>query len=88
MPEISRFKGIIVKMIYNDDGKHHKPHVHVYYGEDEASVALDGEVLEGRLPIKQYRMVSGWIALHEDELYEAWNKAVRQIPFDKIDPLR
>lgn len=88
MPEISRFKGIIVKMIYSDDGKHHKPHVHVYYGEDEASVALDGEVLEGRLPIKQYRMVSGWIALHEDELYEAWNKAVRQIPFDKIDPLR
>ena len=88
MPEISRFNGIIVKMIYSDDGKHHKPHVHVYYGEDEASVALDGEVLEGRLPIKQYRMVSGWIALHEDELYEAWNKAVRQIPFDKIDPLR
>lgn len=88
MPEISRFYGIIVKMIFNDDGKHHKPHVHVYYGEYEASVGLDGEVLDGKLPLKQYRMVNGWIALHEDELYDAWNKAVRSIEFGKIEPLK
>ena len=48
MPEISRFYGLVVKMIFNDNDKHHKPHdhkphVHVYYGEYEASVALDGE---------------------------------------------
>ena len=53
----------------------------------EASVALDGTVLEGRLPQKQYRMLSGWLAIHEEELYDAWNKAVRSIPFDKIKPL-
>lgn len=88
MPELSRFNGIIIKMLYNDDGKHHKPHVHVYYGENEASIALDGEVLEGKLPIRQYRMVSGWMALHEEELFKAWNLAVRQLPFDKIEPLR
>lgn len=87
MPEISRFKGIIIKMLFSDNDKHHKPHVHVYYGENEASVAIDGELLEGRLPLKQYRLVSGWIALHEDELYAAWNNAVRQKPFGKIDPL-
>ena len=88
MPELSRFYGIVIKMICNDDDKHHKPHVHVYYGENEASVALDGEVLEGRLPVKQYRMVAGWMAIHEDELYEAWNKAVRNIAFEKIEPLK
>lgn len=88
MPEISRFYGIVVKMIYNDDGQHHKPHVHVYYGEYEASVALDGEVLDGKIPIKQYRMISGWMALHEDELYEAWNKAVQCKSFLKIEPLK
>lgn len=33
MPEICRFKGIIIKMIFKDNDKHHKPHVHVYYGE-------------------------------------------------------
>ena len=46
MPEISRFYGLVIKMIFNDNDKHHKPHVHVYYGEYEASVALDGEVLD------------------------------------------
>lgn len=88
MPEISRFYGIVIKMLFNDDGKHHKPHIHVYYGEYEASIALDGELLEGKLPQKQYRMVSGWMALHEDELYAAWNDAVREKPFNKISPLK
>ena len=88
MPELSRFYGIVIKMIFNDDDKHHKPHVHVYYGENEASVSLDGEVLEGKLPIKQYRMVAGWMAIHEDELYAAWNKAVRNIAFEKIESLK
>lgn len=74
-------------MMFNDNDKHHKPHIHVYYGESEASVALDGIVLEGRLPQRQYRMLSGWLAIHEEELYDAWNKAVRSIPFDKIKPL-
>ena len=45
-------------------------------------------MLEGKIPLKQYRMISGWMALHEDELYAAWNNAVRQKPFDKIDPLK
>ena len=29
-----------------------------------------------------------WMAIHEDELYEAWNKAVRNIAFEKIEPLK
>ncbi len=87
MPELSRFFGLVIKMIYKDDDKHHKPHVHVFYGENEASVALDGEVLDGKLPVRQYRILSGWLALHEDELYAAWNKAVRGEPFEKIAPL-
>ena len=88
MPEISRFYGIIIKMIFNDSEKHHKPHVHVYYGEYEASVALDGEVLSGKIPAKQYRILAGWMAIHENELYKAWNNAVRSIPFDRIEPLK
>lgn len=62
--------------------------MHVYYGEHEASVAFDGEVLDGKLPLKQYRILSGWLALHEDELYIAWNNAVQNKPFNKIDPKR
>ena len=79
---------LVIKMIFNDNDKHHKPHVHVYYGEYEASVGLDGEVLDGSIPVKQYRMLTGWMAIHEEELYEAWNQAVRNIPFKKIEPLK
>ena len=45
MPEISRFYGITIIMIYNDNEKHHKPHVHVYYGEYKASMSLDSELI-------------------------------------------
>ena len=88
MPEIARFYGIIIKMLFSDDGQHNKPHFHVYYNEYKASVGIDGELLSGSLPVKQLKLVLAWAALHEDELYAAWNKAVRNEPFDRIEPLQ
>lgn len=88
MPELSRFYGLIIKMLFLDDDKHHKPHVHVTYGDFEASVGIDGELLGGSLPVKQFKLLNAWLVLHEDELYAAWNKAVRGIRFDKIEPLK
>ena len=32
-------------MLFYDIGQHNKPHVHVYYGEHEAAIAIDGELL-------------------------------------------
>ena len=87
MPELSRFMGIVIKMIFLDDEKHHKPHVHVKYGDYKDSIGIDGEVLAGSIPSKQYKLVQAWLIIHEDELYEAWNQAVRGIEFDKIAPL-
>ena len=88
MPELSRFFNIIIQMMFDDQDRHHKPHIHVRYGDYKASVALDGEMLAGNLPLKQYHLVQAWIAIHEDELYAAWNNAVRRLPVDKIEPLR
>lgn len=88
MPELSRFYSIVVKMIFNDNTQHSKPHVHVYYNEFEASISLDGELLAGSIPVKQLKLVQAWLTIHEDELYKAWNNAVRGIPFGKIDPLK
>ena len=87
MPELSRFQGMIIKMIFLDNDKHHKPHVHVYYGEHEASVGIDGTLLSGSLPIKKLKLLQAWMILHEEELYNAWNNAVRGIPFSDIKPL-
>ncbi len=88
MPELSRFMGIVIKLLFKDDSQHNKPHIHVYYGEYEASIGIDGELLAGSIPLKQLRIVQGWLAIHEEEAYAAWNKAVRGEPFSKIDPLR
>lgn len=88
MPELSRFYGMIIKMLFLDNIQHNKPHIHVYYGEHEASVGIDGELLAGSLPVKQLKLLNAWLIIHEDELYTAWNNAVRGIPFEKIDPLR
>ena len=49
MPELCRFYNIVIKMLYNDDSQHHKPHFHVYYNKYEASVGIDGELLAGSL---------------------------------------
>ena len=88
MPELSRFFNIIVKMIYSDNAQHSRPHFHVYYAEYEASIGVDGELLAGSLPVKQLRLVQAWAAIHEEELYRAWNLAVRNMPPGKIEPLK
>ena len=88
MPELSRFYGIIITMLFKDISRHNKPHVHVSYAENEASIGIDGELLGGSLPSKQFKLVQAWLVLHEEELYAAWNNAVQGQPFDKIEPLR
>jgi hypothetical protein len=40
MPELSRFYGITISMYFNDTSQHHKPHIHAYYGDYEAVVAI------------------------------------------------
>ena len=59
MPELSRFGGMVIYMLFMDTKQHNKPHVHVYYGEYEASIALDGELLAGSIPRKQFKMIVG-----------------------------
>ena len=78
MPELSRFRGIIVKMLYRDYGKHNKY---------EASVSIDGELLAGSFPSRQFKILSGWLALHEEEIYAAWNRAVAGQDPGMIAPL-
>ena len=50
MPTLSMFYGIIIRMQSEKGGKHHVPHIHCLYGDDEIVMSLDGEVLEGSIP--------------------------------------
>lgn len=89
MPVISMFYGIIVSLYFQDNRRHHRPHIHVRYQDDEAVLAIpDGELLEGRLPSGKMKMVIAWIEIHRDELMADWELAIQgEHPF-KIDPLR
>ncbi|MDR1118492.1 MAG: DUF4160 domain-containing protein [Bifidobacteriaceae bacterium] len=77
-----------MRVYYDNADRHQLPHVHAYYGERDAAVGVDGELLAGTLPVKQLRMVQAWLAIHEDEVREAWAKALRHEPPGQIQPLR
>ncbi len=88
MPIISMFYGIIIRMYLLDNKHHNLPHIHAKYAEFEASIGIDeGEILAGRLPRKQLRLVQAWIELHRDELLANWEIAtLGENPY-KIKPL-
>ena len=89
MPTISMFYGIVVMIYYEDTGRHHKPHIHVRYQGEKASIAIEnGEVLAGDFPPKQLRLVVAWIEIHKDELMADWELAQSgEEPF-RIAPLQ
>ena len=87
MPELSRFQGMIIYLLFRDNKEHNKPHVHVYYGEYKAAIGIDGELLAGKLPARQTTMLVGWLALHEEYAYAAWNLAIAGELFNKIAPM-
>jgi hypothetical protein len=88
MPELSRFHGIIVRMFWEPNVEHHRPHFHAVYQEHAVSIAIDIiEVLAGALPRKQQRLVEAWAELHQQELLEAWQAMQAGQPSRKIDPI-
>ena len=48
-------------MLLRDTGQHNKPHVHAYYGEFEASIALDGSAFE---PLSDERVLGDFTIFH------------------------
>ncbi len=89
MPTISMFYGILVSIYYADTSRHHKPHVHVRYQGQKASVAIeDGSVLAGEIPPRQLRMVQVWVDIHREELLADWELAVAGDEPFRIAPLQ
>lgn len=88
MPTISMFFGIVIRMYYAPK-EHNPPHIHVYYQDVTASIEINtGEVLKGKLPTRQTRMVQAWIEIHREDLLANWKLCQnKEQPF-KIEPLR
>lgn len=89
MPTISMFYGILVAMFYEDNDRHHLPHIHVRYSGMKAAIAIeDGRVLAGEIPAKQLKLVQAWIEIHCDELFADWELAVAGEEPYRIAPLQ
>ena len=84
MPELSRFLGIVIYMLYDD---HRPAHFHAVYGEYRISVEVDSGVIEGRFPRRALTALMEWYLLHKDELRENWALAAEHRALKKIAPL-
>jgi hypothetical protein len=85
MPTISCFYGIVIRIFYRD---HSPPHFHAVYGEYEAVVGIKPiTVLEGAVPPRVRSMVLEWVALHQDDLMEDWERCRRGEVPHPIPPL-
>jgi len=86
MPTISMFRGIKVFINWND---HMPPHFHAKYGSEEVIVNIkDIEVIDGKIPSKQLKMLLGWAAFHQEELLENWELAQQNEELFQIEPMK
>jgi hypothetical protein len=85
MPTISAFRGILIRMYFDD---HSPPHFHALYQGDEAKIAIGTlEVIDGGLPQRMPRYVVGWAETHRLELQENWARAEQHARLVNIPPL-
>ncbi len=87
-PHYQCFMELLYACRVKKGGKHSKPHIHALYGEEEIVVSLNGEVLEGKLPNRQLKMLLAWMTIHEDELYANWKMLSEGEGYFRIAPLK
>ena len=88
MPTICMFFGIIIRMYYAPK-EHNLPHVHAYFQDSKITIQIkDCEIIEGKMPIRQIRMIQAWIEIRRDELLADWELCQNgEKPF-QIEPLK
>jgi hypothetical protein len=89
MPVVSAFYGLIIFLYYKDNKRYHKPHIHVWYQDNEAVLSIpEGEIIEGSIPSNKMKLVQAWMEIHRDELLADWKLAADGQQIFKIDPLK
>jgi hypothetical protein len=85
MPTLSEFKGIKIKLYFND---HNPPHFHAVYEQNDLIVRISPmTVLGGYVPARIRGLVERWAQAHTDELLECWVMARAAQTPRKIPPL-
>jgi hypothetical protein len=84
MPEISRFLGIIIFMLYDD---HNPPHFHAQYGDYNLTIEIATGIINGIFPKRALKAVLEWYELYKDDLIKEWELAKQHQPLFPIQPL-
>jgi hypothetical protein len=85
MPTICTFRGIVIRMYFDD---HTPPHFHAVHQGAEAKIEIStAKIIEGRLRPRALRHIRAWVELHRSELQENWSRAERHAPLMEISPL-
>ena len=89
MPIISQFYGIIIRIYFNDTEKHYLEHIHAQYNDYDAVYSIKNtELIEGKLPTKQHKLVVAWMEIHKEELQALWKVSQNDGEVFKIEPLK
>jgi hypothetical protein len=66
VPEISRFHGIVIFMFHTEGRHMGRPHFHAVHAENDISIDIETMgILIGRMPRRQLRLVTRWLAFIE-----------------------
>ena len=89
MPELSRFFGIVIRMFAEAGVPHHVAHIHAYFQSEAAVFSIRPvELIAGKLPQRQRRLVEAWAELHQDELLAGWQLLQAGRTAIPIEPLK
>ena len=78
MPEITRFYGIVISLLYKE---HNPPHFHAEYGEYKASFDIESLKMKGNFPPTASRLVKAWAKQHRAELLKMWKEQkIKKLP--------
>ncbi|MGH7572545.1 MAG: DUF4160 domain-containing protein [Gemmatimonadota bacterium] len=79
----------MIRMFFESEEPHHRPHFHAYFQEHNTTIGIDPlEPLAGSIPRKQERMILAWAEIHQRELRDCWQRLQSGQPPGNIEPLR
>jgi len=86
MPVISKFYGIVIRMLFL---RSFAAHFHAIYGNWELVVGIAPlRIIQGDAPGRVRAMVLEWALQHREELLQAWNRLGAAQQPRPIAPLR
>ena len=85
MPVISKFYGIVIRMLFI---RPFTAHFHAIYENWELVVAISPvRIIQGNAPARVCKMVLEWTAQHQSELLDDWGRLARAQTPAPIEPL-